>query len=343
MSTQSASAPRVSIIVPTYNRHDGLERCVSSLFALTDPELTTAELIIADNSPDANAQQVFARLRHQAPIPTKYVSETTPGVANVRNTALKHASSSLILWLDDDQSVDDGWLTAFLADYDAYNAAVTFGPIRTELPAGAQHRYPEYFKRYFERAQLESGGIIDHYYGCGNSLFDLAQIYTVLPQHGDIFPVEANDSGGEDDRVFQQLEKHGKSFGWCHEGWANEHPPLQRVKLEYTFKRSFVYGQGPISDARYASPPKVLSVLFWMGVGLGQAGVYGTVALALRLIGSDKWVGWGDKTMRGIGKVLWFPPFNLQFYGTAYQKRNKSGEENNGGDLDAEKRSQPAN
>lgn len=323
MSIEFTSRPGVSIIVPTFNRHDGLRCCLTSLFALPDAAMERAELIVADNSPDANARPVYDALTVDAPLKTRYISETSPGVANVRNTALKHADEQLVIWLDDDQSVGPGWLDAFVRCFNTHAATVTFGPIRTVLPAEGDQRYPRYYSRYFERAQRPEAGFIDDYYGCGNSMFDMAQIYGHIKEGAEVFEKEANEFGGEDDRLFQLVEGQGGRFAWCREAWANEHPPAHRVDLSYTLKRSFVYGQGPSAEALRGSPPNVPALLYWMGVGLGQTVVYGAMAAATRLAGREDWVIWADKTLRGAGKVLWFPPFQFRFYGAAYNQRKK--------------------
>jgi hypothetical protein len=52
-----------------------------------------------------------------------------------------------------------------------------------------------------------------------------------------------------------------------------------------------------------------------MGVGLGQTAVYGSVAIAKWLLGRPDRAAALDRAARGLGKVLWFPPFKPRFYG----------------------------
>ena len=326
MTSQDSTKPRISIIVPTFNRHDDLTRAVESLFDLNDEALTISELVIADNSPDANARPIFEELAKRSPIPVIYVSETTPGVSTVRNTALKQKNASLVAWLDDDQSVAQGWLDQLLLSHETYNATVVFGPTRTALPDETT-KYRSYYTRFFERPQRAESGLIEEYFGVGNSLVDMDQIGAMLPDGEDVFDVKDNDLGGEDDRLFQMVLDKGGKITWNRDAIAFEHPPSHRISLDYTLKRSFSYGQGPCTLAMQRTPPAWHSVLFWMGVGAGQTGVYGTCALVTRLMGDEQWVQWADKAVRGLGKVLWFPPFQPRFYGASYLKRRKEASE----------------
>ena len=326
MMSQNRAHPRISIIVPTFNRHDGLNRCLSSLFALSDTNIANAELIVADNSPDANASDVFETLTANAPLPCKYVSETAPGVSNVRNSALEIAEGSLVAWLDDDQTAEPGWLDELVKAHDVYGATVSFGPTLPVLPESTR-KYRSYFTRFFERPQLPQDGLIDAYFGCGHSLIDLVAIRQMLPENAPLFDVEANDLGGEDDRLFQMVLDKGGTIAWNRQAGAHEHPPAHRVKLSYTLQRSFVYGQGPSCSAIRRSPPDVPKLLYWMGVGVGQSTIYGLSALTLRILGDETWANWADKAIRGVGKVLWFPPFQLRFYGAAYNQRKPNADQ----------------
>jgi hypothetical protein len=65
------------------------------------------------------------------------------------------------------------------------------------------------------------------------------------------------------------------------------------------------------------SPKSYLGLLKWMLIGAGQFLVYGLIALGLFCIQSNKRAHFLDLAIKGLGKVLWFPPFEFKFYGAA--------------------------
>ena len=305
----SQHAPRVSVVIPTIKRPDGLTRAIDSILLQEGVPEDDAEIVVVDNDPEGSAEQVVHRFNNSR-FALRYVHEPSPGVANARNAAISAINSRLIAFLDDDESAPPTWLATLLNAHEQYNAAVTFGPVITALPAD-NLEHAEYLKAFFARKGPEESGVIDDFYGCGNSLFDMEQ----MPEGRPLFDTRANETGGEDDFLFHKLDDLGKRFAWAADASVFEHVPASRATLRYTLRRSFAYGQSPstmcVSGDRFNLP----GLLFWMAVGLGQGAVYGCVALAMMLVRAKRRAFWYDKTMQGIGKVLWFGPFEFKFYG----------------------------
>src|SRR6056297_3519888 len=166
----------ISVIVPTFDRPDGLIRAVESLYQQTLAR-TGFELIIVDNTPEATASEAIAALRAKCPSAISLITlhEPAAGVANARNTAMSAAGASLVAFLDDDQSAPETWLEALLESYRKFPAAVTFGPVLTRLPSG-QRRHQAYFEGFFARDPDLAAGYIEQSYGCGNALIDFSRI-----------------------------------------------------------------------------------------------------------------------------------------------------------------------
>jgi hypothetical protein len=93
--------------------------------------------------------------------------------------------------------------------------------------------------------------------------------------------------------------------------------PPERARLSYTLRRAFAFGQGPASAAAAASPPRPFEVAGWMGRGLVQIVLFAGLAAWRAVRRQPDWLEALDRSVRGIGKVLWFPPFKISFYGEA--------------------------
>lgn len=300
----------VSIIIPTQRRPEGLATAVRSALAQAGIDRKAVELVVVDNDQVPSAKPVVDKLARAARFPVIYVHEPAAGVANARNAGWAAAKGEFIAFLDDDEEAPSGWLAALLAAQEAYDADAVFGPVRARAPADAgPHR--DYLERFFSREGPAQAGLIDHYYGCGDSLVRRA----AAPDPQRPFADERNHIGGEDDLLFGRMQQRGGRFAWAPDAWVWEDPVPERLNLGYTLRRAFAYGQGPTEAAASSDPPDRLGVAYWMGVGLAQAGVYGLWALFKWVIMAPDRAQALDRAVRGLGKTFWFGPFRLQFYG----------------------------
>lgn len=302
---------RVSVIIPTFRRPDGLRRAADSILAQANPCGLSIELIIVDNDPDGSAMAQGQAISKEAAVPVKVVHMPSPGVANARNAGLAASSGELIAFLDDDEEAPVTWLCELVGSLRFYDADVVFGPVRTRLPDSVTvHR--EYYSQFFARSGPEESGHIDHYHGCGNSLIRREALPSDQP-----FDAARNDIGGEDDLLFAQMQAKGAVFAWSAEAWVWEDPLTHRASLNYTLKRAFAYGQGPSAACASSRPVNLPGLVFWMCVGAAQAVVYGSAAAVLWAVGAPQRARMLDKAVRGLGKVFWGGPFSLGFYGAA--------------------------
>lgn len=300
----------VTVMIPTQRRLGGLAVAVRSVLAQQAVDFAALEIIVVDNDQVPSAKATIEALAEGAACRLHYVHEPRAGVANARNAGMAKASGALIAFLDDDEEAPEGWLATLLAAQVRYDADVVFGPVRARAPDSvAEHR--DYLERFFSRRGPAQAGVIDHYYGCGDSLLRRA----ALPDPVSPFAAERNQIGGEDDMLFGQMKAAGATFAWEPAAWVWEDPVPDRLTLDYTLARAFAYGQGPSAHCAASSPPDPVGVARWMAIGVGQAAVFGAVAGFKWLTRSSDRADWLDKAARGLGKALWWGPFKIQFYG----------------------------
>ncbi len=307
------TAPLVSVVIPTFHRPVGLLRAARSVFGQTALP-GGIELVVVDNAPDdGGAAEVLARLRAEAPFPVRIVDERAPGLSHARNAGVAAARGPLIAFLDDDQEAFPSWLAELLDVRGRFGAQVVFGPVTAALPDGGSAARRAYFSRFYARTGPARNGVIDTYYGCGNCLVDRhALALSAAP-----FDLAANRSGGEDDRLFEALKRRGARFGWAAEAKVTEHVPGSRMRLGYTLRRAFAFGQGPSQICLRARPPRPLKLVMWMAVGAMQAIVCSSLAFLGWLGGDPRALDALDKAAQGLGKLFWFRLVQPKLYGRA--------------------------
>ncbi len=305
----------ISVIIPTFRRPDGLKRAVTSVLSQTGTDGLDIRVIVCDNSPQGCGRAAFDSLPAQPGVPLIYIHEPNAGVANARNAAVAVSTAEFIAFLDDDEEAPAAWLSKLVATQARFDADVVFGPVEARL-ADPEARYADYYRCFFSRFGPKDSEILSHYYGCGNSLLRSSLLGGPEP-----FSAAQNEMGGEDDILFTALKAKGAVMAWAADAPVWEDVPPQRATLAYTIKRGFAYGQGPSHSAGVNG--HYFACAGWMAQGLVQAGVFAVSSLVSWLIRSPKTAFRLDKAARGMGKLLWFPPFKMKFYGQTLLKKDK--------------------
>ncbi|MEZ5937715.1 MAG: glycosyltransferase family 2 protein [Hyphomonadaceae bacterium] len=302
--------PAVSIVIPTFRRPERAVEAVRS--ALAQVGAPDFEIVVVDNDPAGSAlPRLEALALAEDRIPIRVLHAPDPGVAHARNRALAAVRGDWIAFLDDDETATPGWLAELLRVQDMTGADVVFGPVLTRLPF-TPSAHGEFYEAFFARAPDHAEGLIDETYGCGNSLIRRS----ALPDGGEApFSIAHNETGGEDDVLFQRMRLSGKRFAWASAALALETPEPSRVNLGYTLRRAFAYGQGPAHGAWREGKP--LRTLAWMGVGAVQAAVFGLGSLAGFVLRSRRRAFAYARTAEGLGKIFWPRAFEPKFYGAA--------------------------
>jgi len=97
--------PKASVVVITQNR---AQSCLSTLRALSKMTYTPDELIIVDNASTDNTHELTQNFA--AGFPVHYIFEGQVGIPHARNAGLRAASGDIVVFCDDDCSVEPDWL-----------------------------------------------------------------------------------------------------------------------------------------------------------------------------------------------------------------------------------------
>ena len=89
----------LSVVIPTFNRRERIQRCLDSALAQTSP--ADQIIVIDDGSTDGTEEWIRSHYPN-----IDLVVQTNQGVSAARNTGIRHASSDWIAFLDS----DDIWM-----------------------------------------------------------------------------------------------------------------------------------------------------------------------------------------------------------------------------------------
>jgi GT2 family glycosyltransferase len=108
-----AASLAVSIVVPTRDRPRRLDECLRRLVAAAR---AGDEIVVVDSaSADAAAVAGVVAAYESGPVAARLVRLDEPGASRARNAGWRAARSDVVVFVDDDVSVEDGWRDALVA------------------------------------------------------------------------------------------------------------------------------------------------------------------------------------------------------------------------------------
>ncbi|WP_374544679.1 glycosyltransferase family 2 protein [Rhodoblastus sp.] len=302
---------RISVVTPTFNRPAPLARALESLFAQQGLDGLAPELIVVDNSLDANARELVEGLAKQSPFPLLYLSEPRPGVASARNAGVAAAQGRWVAFLDDDETADPLWLASLARVAREREADAVFGAIEARAEGGDIGPFAPFFERRVARPSGADITDLAAYLGTNNSLFDRASCLS----GAEIFDASLNEIGGEDSLLLQRLVLAGKRFYFAGGAKVVEWAPPRRLNWAYVKKRKFLSGQIRVFVQDMARPGDRLAIARWMAAGLIQSVVFGAAALLAAPFGEAARERLAARAFGGLGKMFWTPRFRPILYG----------------------------
>jgi len=116
---------QISIIIPTYNRPDDLNKCLSSILIQT---LLPGEIIIVDNSDSHEPTKLVTDLKDKFEnknIFLKYIkNEKENSLTVAKNIGVKNSVEDIISFLDDDIILDKEYYAEIIKVYKEYPNAL---------------------------------------------------------------------------------------------------------------------------------------------------------------------------------------------------------------------------
>lgn len=104
----------LSILIPCFNSASSLERAVNSILKTKNKNI---ECIILDDGSSDNSVEIANKLAFFDPRIKIYSHDCNKGIGKTRNDLLRLSNGNLIVWLDPDDFVLDGYIDFILEEY----------------------------------------------------------------------------------------------------------------------------------------------------------------------------------------------------------------------------------
>lgn len=233
--TQTPHVFLCSVCIATYRRPQLLAKLIESLLQQTLAAHIGLEVIVVDNDAEASARAIVQCFEN-AKYPIIYSVEPRKNISHARNKGVQLCTGDYILFIDDDETASQEWVSSLLHTLHAFEADGVFGRVISDFhPETAEWVKSIYL---FNRPGPATGSTA-HATRTSNCLIKAALIQKDI--HGP-FDESYGITGGEDTHLFGRLRQKGARFVNCYEGWVAEFIPLERTQKRWILKRAYRTG-----------------------------------------------------------------------------------------------------
>ncbi len=229
-----------------------------SLAKLTGQPEWNLKIIVADNDDKPDAKTLIDDTALQTGLCVVYVHAPARNISIARNACLVEATAPLLAFIDDDEVVTPGWLSALLETLTRTGADAVLGPVRALYDVDC----PTWMQRgdFHSTFPVEAKGEIITGYTC-NILFRR----DAMPFQGLRFRESLGRSGGEDTVFFSNAYKKGARITYAPGAVVNEAVSPDRQSFAWLARRRFRAGQTHglliLEDTRGARLPNLAKAM----------------------------------------------------------------------------------
>jgi glycosyltransferase involved in cell wall biosynthesis len=244
----------VTVILCSYNRCGDLAGALESVAASQMPSSVAWEVLVVDNNSTDQTREVIEGFCRKYPGIFRYLLEPTPGKSYALNAGIANARGDVLVFTDDDVTMEPGWLENLTAPFQGGECAGTAG--RT-LPAQKFTVPPWLPDNHWD----SWAGILCAYFDLGDNPCELlrppyganmAFRKSLFEKHGgfrlDLGPRPGNQIRNEDTELGRRLLAAGERLRYVPTAVVYHPVPEGRITQEYFLSWWFDYARALILE-----------------------------------------------------------------------------------------------
>jgi glycosyltransferase involved in cell wall biosynthesis len=224
--------PFFSIVIPTYNRPQPLQDCLTALLNLNYPR-DRFEVIVVDDGSAVPLQSIVAPFQNVLSL--TLLRQVNAGPAKARNAGAAVAKGEFVAFTDDDCTPDSNWLIVLAQQFENFPQAVlggkTINHLSTNLYATAHQILVDYLYQHYNANPNQA-----RFFTSNNMALALEQ-FQKIGCFDTTFPLAAGEDREFCDRWLSQ------GYSMCYVAEAVVHH-AHRMTLLGFWRQHFNYGQG---------------------------------------------------------------------------------------------------
>lgn len=247
----------ISVVIPTYKRIEGLEKCLKSFFTQDYPK-EGYEIIVVDDGNDEAVRIMVDQLQEKHPN-LRYLAQGHRGPAVARNLGAQVSLGRIIAFIDDDCGVCDGWLRAVAEGHRKNPEIMAIGGLTLSLTQKSPVLVSQFLSNCSIETQVNDRKEVIFFPTCNVSL--KRQMFDKY-KFNETFPLP----GGEDLEFFWRLFQEGYRFIWDKEITVihnRDDTTLGFLRQAYIYGRGNLLAQHLHNDQPLLKELKTGKISFW--------------------------------------------------------------------------------
>lgn len=238
---------KLSLVIATYNRSQSLLRALESVVRQSAAPEQWECVVVNNNSTDTTAVDFADFAATQPHFNLRMVDEPKQGLSNARNCGIANSTGEYIAIVDDDETLVQGYIEAYIAFFDGCDAMAAGGAV---IPRYETAR-PKWLSRYTE--QMIANPIC---FGRGVKRFPASRIPAggnmafrreVFAKYGGFNPAlgrnGASLAGGEESDLFERMRANGEVLYYVGRAAIYHHIPDEKLTAERFARLSYAVGR----------------------------------------------------------------------------------------------------
>ena len=236
----------LSIVISTYNNATSLARTLSSV-AKQDADGSLWECVVVNNASTDNTEEcVKALIKEYSHINLVLTKEPQQGLSYARNRGIAESRGDIIVFIDDDETINSGFVSAYIDLFHNHGAFVAAGAVKVRYDKVR----PKWMSKYTEQMianPIDLGPEITDVSSSitpagGNMAFnrEIFNLYggfdTELGRRGSML------LGGEENELFDRIRNLGERIIYTPHAIVYHHIPERKLTPEYFDKLSYGVG-----------------------------------------------------------------------------------------------------
>ncbi len=236
----------LSLIISTYNNAKSLERTLASV-AQQDADKSIWECVVVNNNcTDDTAERVAEFAKSNPELNIRLVDEAQQGLSFGRNRGIAESKGQILVFIDDDETINEGFVSAYLDLFRNHGAFVAAGVLKVCYDTAR----PKWMSHYTEK-------MIANPFSLGGEITTISS--KIVPTGGnmafnrEIFRLYGNFDtnlgrrgselfGGEENDLFDRIRDLGERVFYTPHAIAYHHIADHKLTADYFDRLSYCVG-----------------------------------------------------------------------------------------------------
>lgn len=239
---------KLSVIICTYNREKYIYNALKSIAEQEFP-FSDYEIILVNNNSTDNTENICKDFERDYPqVDFRYFIETNQGLSYARNRGIKESLGDVLVFVDDDATVFDGYLKSIVDFFTEYTSVlVCGGPIEPVYESGKPSWISHFTNQLIGGALYEGDKIKPFkngkYPGGGNSALRKIAFEKYGLYNPDLGRKGASLIGAEEKDFYDRMQKDGQPIYYLPQMGIYHYIPEKKVTQQYFNELTYSIGK----------------------------------------------------------------------------------------------------